>query len=153
MKPLTRKVYRIGYLWISTLFLMMSIPHNLNAQQLKDYQWSNRILLLIDASQNSEALQAQLKLLQSRDAELLDRDLIIFTVGDAEVLTQLAEPTEIDINDIYKNTGTDRRFRGVVLIGKDGGVKLKRDFEVPPKSIFDLIDGMPMRRAEIKNKG
>lgn len=36
----------------------------------------------------------------------------------------------------------------VLLIGKDGGVKLRRDAPVDPDEIIGLIDAMPMRRRE-----
>ncbi len=42
-------------------------------------------------------------------------------------------------------------FKGIVLIGKDGSIKLKKPFLVSAKEIFDLIDSMPMRRAEMKD--
>jgi hypothetical protein len=55
--------------------------------------------------------------------------------------------------EVYNDTDTKRTFSGVVLIGKDGGVKLRNDYVVAPQKILDLIDGMPMRRAEImKNR-
>lgn len=43
-------------------------------------------------------------------------------------------------------------FEGVLLIGKDGGIKLKKPFIVKPQTIFDLVDSMPMRRAEMRSK-
>jgi hypothetical protein len=36
----------------------------------------------------------------------------------------------------------------VVLIGKDGGEKLRRSDEVDLGEIFSLIDSMPMRQRE-----
>ena len=38
----------------------------------------------------------------------------------------------------------------VVLIGKDGGVKLRREGEIDLDEIFERIDGMPMRRNEMR---
>jgi len=40
----------------------------------------------------------------------------------------------------------------VVLIGKDGGEKLRRDRPVPPEELFALVDAMPMRREEIRRR-
>ncbi len=37
----------------------------------------------------------------------------------------------------------------VVLIGRDGGEKLRANAPVPPAELFALIDTMPMRRAEM----
>jgi hypothetical protein len=36
-----------------------------------------------------------------------------------------------------------------LLIGKDGGVKLRSSEPVSVKDIFGLIDSMPMRRQEM----
>ncbi len=38
----------------------------------------------------------------------------------------------------------------VLLVGKDGGVKLRRDTPVAASEITALIDTMPMRQEEIK---
>jgi hypothetical protein len=38
----------------------------------------------------------------------------------------------------------------VLLVGKDGGVKLRRQAPVDPHEINALIDTMPMRREEMK---
>lgn len=35
------------------------------------------------------------------------------------------------------------------LVGKDGGVKLRRGAPVPLEEIFALVDAMPKRRVEI----
>lgn len=38
----------------------------------------------------------------------------------------------------------------VVLIGKDGGEKLRRTTPLPPADLFALVDAMPMRQAEMR---
>ena len=40
----------------------------------------------------------------------------------------------------------------VVLIGKDGGEKLRRTHRVDLGEIFALIDAMPMRRQEMRER-
>ena len=46
----------------------------------------------------------------------------------------------------------EESFR-IVLIGKDGGVKLDQAKGISIQEVFDLIDTMPMRQAEIRKKG
>jgi len=46
----------------------------------------------------------------------------------------------------------DKGF-GLELIGLDGGVKYRSTSAVPLEELWTLIDGMPMRRAELKNQG
>ena len=38
----------------------------------------------------------------------------------------------------------------VILIGLDGGVKLRKSELLSSEELFTVIDGMPMRRAEIR---
>lgn len=40
----------------------------------------------------------------------------------------------------------------IILIGKDGGEKLRFDSVLSTKKLFAAIDAMPMRKAEMKNK-
>ena len=40
----------------------------------------------------------------------------------------------------------------MILIGLDGGVKLRQTEMISLDKLFTLIDGMPMRRREIKNE-
>ena len=40
----------------------------------------------------------------------------------------------------------------VLLIGKDGGLKLRREGGVELDEIFSLIDTMPMRQREMREK-
>ena len=41
----------------------------------------------------------------------------------------------------------------VLLVGRDGGVKMRRDAPVPVSEITALIDTMPMRRSEMARQG
>ncbi|MDI1249127.1 MAG: DUF4174 domain-containing protein [Lacunisphaera sp.] len=40
----------------------------------------------------------------------------------------------------------------VVLIGKDGGEKLRQTTPLAPADLFALVDAMPMRQAEIRER-
>lgn len=40
----------------------------------------------------------------------------------------------------------------VVLIGKDGGEKLRRTTPLAPADLFALVDAMPMRQAEMRER-
>jgi hypothetical protein len=84
----------------------------------------------------------------------VDRDLLIFHIlesgesrlGDSLIDHQSAASLR---NRFSVNPG---QFL-VVLIGKDGGEKLRRGGEVDITEIFSLIDSMPMRQREIRERG
>ncbi len=40
----------------------------------------------------------------------------------------------------------------VTLIGKDGGEKLRRTTPLAPEELFAVVDAMPMRRAEMRER-
>ena len=40
----------------------------------------------------------------------------------------------------------------VVLIGKDGGVKLRQEEPISVADLFALIDSMPMRKQEMRQR-
>ena len=95
----------------------------------------------------SAVLNEQLTLLKSRQKELLERDLIFFRYANGKLYDSSGSSTTMDTKSVPA-----KDYNGLLLIGKDGGVKLKKEFIVPPDEIFTLIDGMPMRRAKMKNE-
>lgn len=138
---------KFQFILLSLFF--MSISQNSTAQSLDDYQWKNRIVLLVDASFDTDALQSQLAELTSDKNALNERDLIIFGVTPDAVYAADGSPSKLKAKRIFEDCGLDSDFKGTLLLGKDGGVKLKKPFEVPAQQIFERIDGMPMRRAEM----
>lgn len=135
--------------WVLAVVLLCTFK--INAQSLKEYQWKNRILLLFDESRTSEALKSQLEKFPDLRKEMIERDLILFIVADKGIFTQEGQPQDMPLKDAYDTAQVPEKFRGIVLIGKDGGVKLRKDFVINPQLVFDLIDSMPMRKAEMRS--
>ncbi|WP_422083904.1 DUF4174 domain-containing protein [Ulvibacterium sp.] len=135
--------------WVLAVALLSTLKFN--AQNLKDYQWKNRVLLLFDDSIKSPALKSQLEKFSDVPEEMVERDLILFIVTDKGIFTRNGHLQDMPLKDAYDTAHISEKFKGVVLIGKDGGAKLKKDFEIDPLVIFDLIDGMPMRKAEMRS--
>ncbi|MFS4416272.1 DUF4174 domain-containing protein [Maribacter sp. 2307ULW6-5] len=124
-----------------------------NAQDLGKHLWKERILLLISNGLEDAALRAQWRALQKEQKELRKRDLVVYVLTD-EGSFFLGVDGESEEPEPLDGVGRPERYKdGVVLIGKDGTKKMERPFPVRPKDIFNLIDAMPMRRAEMnKNK-
>lgn len=117
------------------------------SQDLTDYMWKNRILLLCEKGEKLSRSQEQIALFAPLRKEMEERQLLIL-IFDGEVLRD----TNLKVLSRRGSRGVKKDFKGVLLIGKDGGVKSKSDFFVEPKNIFEIIDSMPMRRAEMKQK-
>jgi len=134
-------------------FILMTGTHTIKAQSLDDYQWKNRILLLVDKSADTNALTSQLAVLNADKKGLAERGLIVFRVTPNAVFSSDGTMTKLNPQKLYGNFNLEANFKGIVLLGKDGGVKMRDPFEVTRQRIFTLIDGMPMRKSEIRNSG
>ncbi|MEO1315328.1 MAG: DUF4174 domain-containing protein [Pseudomonadota bacterium] len=104
---------------------------------LSAYRWEARPILIF-AAEDDPRLGEQLTLLREGAAELRERENVI-VVGRISG-SPLAE-----------------RFRPegftLILVGKDGGEKLRADRVVAVDALNALIDGMPMRRREMRTGG
>ncbi len=138
--------------YLTILLIIMALINStpIWTQDLEPYKWEKRILLLKDTHFESDVLQVQLTQLQSSPEKLQNRDLVILIITDEAVYDISRINTKLHSMQIVKKYGL-ADFRGLLLIGKDGGIKLKESFVVNPESIFNLIDSMPMRQAEMKS--
>lgn len=120
---------------------------------LDAYRWKNRILIIFVPSTVFENQEAQKGLLRNQSAGILDRDLRIVEVLDEE------SGSDLDISlsgesarNLRKKFGVAADQFQVILIGKDGTVKLRAKTPVSTSALFELIDAMPMRQEEMRTK-
>ena len=104
------------------------------------------MLFLIAPQREDSQLSEQIKKFQGLETELKERQLLVFVIRGDEITDIDGDQTELDPTRMAFSS-----FKGVILIGKDGGIKLQEPFVIEPQRIFDLIDSMPMRKAEMKN--
>jgi hypothetical protein len=120
---------------------------------LTHFQWKNR-LLFIFAQDDSDPLFKDLKSqIVAQKAEVDDRDLIVFELpaqGPARMNTSPLDQKEAD--SIRNHFAVPSNAFCLILVGKDGGIKLKRSDQVDLREIFGLIDSMPMRQREMRQK-
>ena len=121
-----------------TVFLIIAIctAAQLFSQDLSNYRWEKRLVILVSPDLDSHLIREQLLLLEKEATELEERDMLILKI-----------PPNSEALDKFK---LRESFEGVLLIGKDGGLKSRYDLLVKPKTLFDLVDSMPMRRAEMR---
>ncbi len=114
---------------------------------LSQLEWKNRVVLVFGQTYDEKVLQ-QIDLLKSKENELADRDMVIIRVSVNEVHAVYGKASGLDASAIRREAHMrDERFK-VLLIGKDGDVKLRSDRIVGATEMFGLIDSMPMRNAE-----
>ena len=120
---------------------------------LTQFQWKNRLLFLFAPDGSHPLFKNLQSQIVAQKAEVEDRDLVVF-----EVLAQ--SPSRMNTASLDRQQADSIRdhfavpqdtFR-LILVGKDGGIKLKRDVQVDLKEVFGLIDSMPMRQNEMRQK-
>ncbi len=129
-------------LFIATLILYQQSP-------LQDYRWESRVLVI-----QADAEMEQINAFLSEKEKLLDRDMVILVIDENQVFQHFPEEEiSIKTEDLRQFLNWNDGEFHLALIGKDGGIKRQREALVDPKSIYDLIDSMPMRRAEMRKGG
>lgn len=107
-------------------------------ENLSEFRWKKRPVLVFADSEDDPAYIEQLELLGQRPDALLERDVVVLTDTDPEARSPLR---------------LKMRPRGfmLVLVGKDGGIKLRKPFPWDVREITRSIDKMPMRQREIRD--
>ena len=107
---------------------------------LSDFLWIHRPIIVLADSPDDPRFIKQMSLLRADLAELAERDVIILT------------DTNPSLKSALRKQLRPRGFM-LVLIGKDGGVKLRKPFPWNVREISRVIDKMPMRRQEVNDGG
>jgi len=125
----------------------------MNDFNLARYLWKNRLLLLFSPSINDEAYLKQIRDIKENEAEIKDRDLIIFQFfndGDGYCDNEVIQFE--DVKRSYQELQINKDQFSILLIGKDGGVKMNAQHYVQTDDILNIIDQMPMRKHEMRKK-
>lgn len=132
------------------LLIQTLLTNPMEQDPLQSYKWKNRVLLVF--AKDEKLAAEQLDLLWVDLGGIADRDLVIIRVT-AEEATVLygKEATRLGNSLNTKYNSSDEPFR-VLLIGKDGGIKLDEDEKISATFLYQLIDSMPMRQQEMRNK-
>ena len=120
---------------------------------LSQYQWDHRLLLLFAPNQSDSQLEKQIKTLRQSACDVNDRDMLVIQfVKGPNALTLNGRILPFDENKIRTAYRTDDNNFTVILIGKDGGEKMRSQEIIAVHDIFDEIDTMPMRQDEMESR-
>lgn len=114
---------------------------------LKDFAWKNRVVLVFGGAANKTLLQ-QIEILKRQKAKLDDRDMVVIRVSEGEARAVYGNAPVLEPAALRRDADIKTSGFQVVLVGMDGGIKLRSEKVVSDVEMFDLIDRMPMRRAK-----
>ena len=117
-------------------FMEIMIPKELQGIELNQYLWKNRIILTFAEDEDHPDLIKLKVEMNENNCEILNRDLLHFHFSN-------------DGKTGNQTTTIDQSFR-ILLIGKDGGINYEIKRSVSLIQLFELIDPMSMRQAEMQ---
>ena len=123
-----------------------------NTNVPEDFKWRTRLLLIFTPSVDNLAFQRQYAQLKSDQTGLSERDLRLFWVLPDKITDE--EGYEFSsTSDLHQRYQIAKNKFAILLIGKDGSVKL-RVYEdlLAQQELYKIIDAMPMRQQEIQRK-
>lgn len=113
--------------------------------------FNDKRILVLTAKEMTPEVTEQLDRLQKNSLEIEKRRLAIFTLIDGEVKA-IINSSDKSLEFVTKNKDdyTETSTLTLYLIGLDQGLKNTLRGLVNPQQIFNQIDSMPMRQAEMR---
>lgn len=122
------------------MILAAGTPTRSAEDPLASYRGKARLLVVLAAGDADPGLKAQRRLYTSETEGNRERDLVIVEALDGTDLGRtLRRRFEVPAGE----------FRAI-LVGKDGGAKLRSASPIPSSKLFAEIDAMPMRQDETR---
>lgn len=112
-------------------------------EMLEEYRWKKRILVIL--SEDPDKVKAQKELLDKLIPDLRERKLVLLGFGVDKEPYSSHDITQLSTK--YKD-----KQGAVLLFGLDGQLKSSWALPGDPEKIFKVIDKMPMRRRELREK-
>ena len=120
---------------------------------VRAHVWKNRVLIVSASSPTNIGYKRQNQLLEKGKKGMKERDLVIYRLYTDHWLDATSELlSKKEAEAIYADYRIEKNTFSVTLIGKDGGVKLRKDDIVSTRELFQLIDSMPMRQSEMQKE-
>lgn len=105
-------------------------------------KWERRVLLICAPTKDDAAFIRQRRVVAGWTAGAEERDLTV-----VEIVGNTVMGARDPANSLRQRYGLPADAFSVILIGKDGGVKLRRTAPIPASTLEGTIDAMPMRRG------
>ena len=120
---------------------------------LDDLKWEHRVLVVIASDSTQKSTAPLLNQVERYQVDFLDRNMVLIALFKDHVSHIDGVPLDEEASsDLQEKLSVENYDFRIVLIGKDGGIKLDRKVSTDLNDIFAHIDTMPMRRSEMRRK-
>ena len=142
------------YLFMTLLAAALFPAAHAASDPLAEHRWRHRLLLLYVPGADTPALAAFRERLRDRQCAVDDRDLVTGEVIGTDTGSLAGRPLDAQrARALRRQHGIAPERVTTVLVGKDGGVKMRVEGIADLDAVFQRIDGMPMRRREMAERG
>ena len=133
------------------LIFFILLSHFSLGQNMEKHLWENRVLLIYSIDEKSQKLENQLTILTEHKKKLLERKIVVYSFTEKRYSFNFKNKWENSEILYSKFNPKNEAFR-VILIGLDGKIKLEQPTILSTEKLFTIIDRMPIRKREIRNK-
>lgn len=136
------------------LCILILISSTAMGQHFEEHRWKNRIILVFNSTLEIEMFEMQISELKRYEEGLKERKLLIYQIKPDTYNIGLDEKDHWQSGvALYETFNPKQKAFKIILIGLDGSIKLEQTQFLSAQKLFSIIDAMPMRRAELKEKG
>lgn len=111
-----------------------------------------RPLLIFASKPDDPQLEIQLRTLKEHAAEAHDRQIVTIALPYGNPGTSALQLSAAEAEAVRRRFHVAPGEFQVILLGKDGGPKLRSKKPLSMRRLEETIDSMPMRRAEIRGR-
>ena len=124
-----------------------------SAFSLAQHRGKHRVLVLGAPAAGDAQVLRQLARIEASRGAFEERDLVLVVVlEDGASLAGDRALTSGEAAEVRRAVGANTGSFSLRLVGKDGGVKRVSNVPVAMQDLYDLIDSMPMRQAEMRER-
>ena len=138
---------------LAVLFMVISavlMPSRAVAAELGDFLWQARPLLVFSPTGDDPRLVETMRRIEASRCDFADRDMVLGRIvaeGTSTLDGQVVDTAQAQ--RLFAQFGIGAGSFRVVLVGKDGGEKLRVNDVPDLATVYAVIDGMPMRGREM----
>ncbi len=140
----------MGY--IKTFFLVIMILNSsgIKAQDLAGHKWENRLVLILTDQTDNENYRKQVEELKYHLDGVNERKILVYHITPESIKQGLMDEKWQKAETDYARYKKTDSLPEILLIGLDGGIKLRANEFLSAQKLFTTIDSMPMRRQEME---